>query len=70
MPKPISRKELVRRLKTLGFTGHFSGGRHEFMKRGKFRIVIPNPHEKDIGRSLLSQIIRDINIAPKEFENL
>ena len=70
MPRPISRKELVRKLKAIGFTGPFSGGKHEFMKRELFRIVVPNPHRGDIGRALLSQIIKDVNITPKEFENL
>jgi len=30
---PISRRELIKRLKTLGFTGPYSGGRHSFKAR-------------------------------------
>jgi len=70
MPKPVSRKELIRKLRKLGFAGPFSGGRHQFMERGKFRLAVPNPHGKDIGSSLLSRIIRDIRISTDEFEGL
>jgi hypothetical protein len=31
MPSHISRKELIRKFKTLGFSGPYSGGRHQFM---------------------------------------
>ena len=70
MPKPISRRELIKRLRTLGFVGPFSGGRHQFMEHKGFRLVIPNPHGKDIGSSLLSRIIRDVGISSKEWKNL
>ena len=35
MPRlaPVSRRELVERLQTLGFTGPYTGGNHEFMVR-------------------------------------
>ena len=70
MPKPVSRRELIRKLRQAGFNGPFSGGRHQFMERGRFRLILPNPHGKDIGASLLSRIARDIGISSKEFENL
>jgi predicted RNA binding protein YcfA (HicA-like mRNA interferase family) len=34
---PLSRKELIRRLKKLGFAGPYSGGNHEFMLRAELR---------------------------------
>jgi len=34
MPSSISRRELIKKLKALGFTGPFSGGKHQFMKKG------------------------------------
>lgn len=70
MPKPVSRRELIRKLKQFGFVGPCAGGRHQFMERRKMKIIIPNPHGKDIGSSLLSQIIRDVGISPGEFENV
>ncbi len=41
---PCSRAELVRKLKELGFEGPYPGGRHSYMKRGRYRQIIPNPH--------------------------
>ena len=40
---PVSRRELVRRLKVLGFEGPFPGGKHQWMRRGGLRLTIPNP---------------------------
>jgi len=44
MLKPLSRKELIRKFKVLGYSGPFSGGRHQFMIKGSHKIHIPNPH--------------------------
>jgi len=44
MPKSISWKKLVKKLKRLGFAGPHPGSRHLFMKKDDFRISIPNPH--------------------------
>jgi hypothetical protein len=41
----ISRKELIRKFKTLGYAGPFSGGRHQFMVKGRQKVRIPNPHQ-------------------------
>jgi len=40
------------------------------MERGKQRIAIPNPHGRDIGARLIAQIIREVRITVREFENL
>jgi len=70
MPKPVSRRELIRKLRKIEFVGPFQGGRHQFMKRHGKKMVIPNPHGRDLGSIILSQIIRELNISAKEFENL
>jgi len=46
MPRlgPIKRKDLIQRLRRLGFDGPFSGARHQFMVNGDITIRIPNPH--------------------------
>jgi predicted RNA binding protein YcfA (HicA-like mRNA interferase family) len=41
---PVSRRELVRKLKGLGFEGPFAGGKHQWMRRDGLRLTIPNPH--------------------------
>lgn len=70
MLKPINRNELIRKLKGAGFSGPFSGAKHQYMLKSKLKIFIPNPHGKDIGLKIIKRIIVDINIPNKEFEEL
>ncbi|HEX8673412.1 MAG TPA: type II toxin-antitoxin system HicA family toxin [Longimicrobium sp.] len=67
---PVSRKDLVRFLLRLGFDGPFSGGKHQFMIRGEVTVRIPNPHRGDIGRELLTRILRQAGIERDEWERL
>lgn len=67
---PISRKELIRRLKELGFAGPYSGGKHQFMIKGHQTLRLPNPHQADIGRELLARILRQGEIDKAEWEKL
>ena len=51
---PISRRDLVKKFRSLGFIGPYSGGRHQFMIKGALKIRVPNPHKSgDISDSLL-----------------
>jgi hypothetical protein len=52
--KPVSRCELVRKLKALGFEGPFPGGKHQWMRRGGLRLTIPIPTE---ARSILHSFV-------------
>jgi|tagenome__1003787_1003787.scaffolds.fasta_scaffold15885595_1 hypothetical protein len=45
MAKPISRKELIRRFRSLGFAGPVSGKQHQFVAKGDLKVRIPNPHK-------------------------
>jgi len=66
---PISRRDLVQKLKKLKFKGPYSGGRHQFMARGALKIRIPNPHKsQDITDSLLNEILRQAGISRSEFD--
>ena len=67
---PIKRKELIHYLRRLGFEGPFSGGRHQLMQRGDITLRIPNPHQDDIGRELLSRVLRQAGITGEEWEDL
>jgi predicted RNA binding protein YcfA (HicA-like mRNA interferase family) len=67
---PISRRELVRCFRQLGFEGPYSGGRHQLMVKGTITIRIPNPHQGDIGRELLARILRQAHISKEEWEKL
>ncbi len=57
MVAAISRKELIRKFRALGYSGPFSGGKHQFMVKGRQKIRIPNPLMSDIGVNLLREIL-------------
>ena len=63
MAKPITRKELIRRFRNLGFTGPISGSRHQFVQKGELKVRIPNPHKGgSIDWSLLKEILRQAGV--------
>jgi len=72
MPRlgPIKRKELIRFLRILGFEGPYSGGRHQFMIKGEITLRIPNPHQSDIGKELLTRILKQAKIDRETWEKL
>ena len=65
---PVRRAELVRALRSLGFDGPFSGGKHQFMVRGTVSLRIPNPHQADVGRDLLARILRQAGVDRDAWE--
>ena len=67
---PVKRRDLIGYFKVLGFDGPYSGGKHQFMVRGQTTIRIPNPHEGDIGRDLLSRILKQSQVTREEWERL
>lgn len=67
---PIKRKELIHYLRQLGFSGPYSGGKHQFMRKGQLRVRIPNPHKRDIGTNLLMRILREAEIDREQWEKL
>jgi predicted RNA binding protein YcfA (HicA-like mRNA interferase family) len=67
----VSRKNLVRKFRSLGFTGPYSGGKHQFMVRGDLKIRVPNPHGSgEINESLLREILRQAGISKKEWDDV
>jgi len=72
MPRlgPITRRDLIRHLRQLGFDGPYSGGRHQFMVKGDITLSIPNPHHADIGREFLARILRQAGIDKAVWEKL
>lgn len=68
MPKPVSWRELVRRLRELGFTGPEWGGKHPFMAKGQLKLRIPNDHKDDVGPALLKEILRQAGIDAHDWE--
>lgn len=60
---PVSRRELIARLKRFGFEGPYAGGSREFMLGGVRRLILPNPHRAEIGADLLARILRQAGIT-------
>ena len=72
MPRlgPVKRQDLIRYLKQLGFEGSYSGGKHQFMIRGRRTLSLPNPHRGEIGIGFLTRILRQAGIEKQEWEEL
>jgi len=66
---PIKRNNLIHYLRKLGFDGPYSGGNHQFMRKGSL-LRIPNPHQGDISASLLKEILGQGAIDLEERERL
>jgi predicted RNA binding protein YcfA (HicA-like mRNA interferase family) len=66
----IKRKDLIYYLRELGFTGPYSGGKHQYMLKDELRLTIPNPHKSDIGKSLLGRILEQGEIDLADWEQL
>ena len=72
MPRfgPISRRNLIRNLRALGFGDPEPRGSHEIMQRGDEWGAIPNPHLGDISKGLLSRILRQAGVSREEWEKV
>ena len=64
---PVSRQELIRRLRSLGWSGPFSGAKHQHMVKGNVQLTIPNPHGKAIGVGLLKMLLNEAGISRDEW---
>ncbi len=65
---PVSRRELVQKMKRLGFDGPLAGGKHQFMHRGKLKVAIPNEHRGDLSDPLLARILQRAGITASEWD--
>ena len=64
---PMSWREVVERMRQLGFEGPYAGGRHPQMRRGDVTVIIPNPHEDEIGVGFLTRLLRQAGISRGEW---
>ncbi len=67
---PITRTDLVRSLREIGYLGPYTRGRRQYMVKGQLKLAIPNPHHGDIGRDLLARVLRQAGITRDEWERL
>jgi predicted RNA binding protein YcfA (HicA-like mRNA interferase family) len=74
MPKlsPLKSREVIRKLRKLGFEGPYSGGRHVRMVHRVSGQIVPIPmHQgKDIGVGLIHAILRQFGTTPEEWNKL
>ncbi len=73
MPRltPLSAREVIRKLRALGFEGPYAGGRHSRMVHPLTQTVIPSSiHRKDMGVGLIREIIRQAGTTPDEWLEL
>jgi hypothetical protein len=68
--RAINRRDLIKNFKRLGFTGPYSGKRHQFMQRDSLKVYIPNPHEGNISVPLLLKLLKQADISKEEWESL
>jgi len=54
---PCKRREFIRRLRTLGFDGPFSGARHQFLVYKMNRLTIPSNDEYSVPQ--LNMMLRE-----------
>ena len=65
---PISRRELIRRLKKLDSEGPFPGSKHEVMARGDDSVIISNSHRGEaISVDLLKKVLKQAGISRDEW---
>ena len=62
---PVKRRELIRRLRRLGWEGPFPGGDHFHMKKDGRPVPIPNVQEIDTG--LLRRILNQTETSREEW---
>ena len=67
---PISRRDLIRCLRDLGFDGPYGGGKHQYMVKYQLKLALPNPHQGEITRELLIRILRQAGIEKSDWEKL
>lgn len=60
---PVTRRELVKRLRAFDWEGPFPGAKHAHMVKGKVQLTIPNPHGGVIGVELLKTILEEAGIS-------
>ena len=67
---PVTRTDLIRRLRALGWAGPYSGSKHQHMVKGSVQLTIPNPHgKKEVGVNRLKILMNEAGISRDEWLN-
>ena len=70
MPKPIKRRELIRRLRLFGWEGEYQEGKHPFLVKSGVRVTIPNPHRGDLDWTIVKRILKQAGVDLDEWERM
>lgn len=65
--RAISRFDLIKRLRKLGWEGPRAGTNHGYMVKGTHKLRVPNPHSKDISVGLLKKVLSQADISRDEW---
>ncbi len=65
--KPVAPKKIVSILIELGYTPIRQKGSHLILQNGEGKLSVVPLHQKDIGVSLLREIIHELGITREEF---
>jgi hypothetical protein len=67
---PIHRRDLIRKMRNLGWDGPWSGTKHQVMFKGPRQIPIPNPHgHGEISVSKLRELLREMDVTPQQWHD-
>ena len=66
---PVTRTNLIKRMRKLGWEGPISGTKHDFMVKGRHKVRIPNPHRGEIGVDLLDTVLKQAGISREEWHS-
>lgn len=64
---PVSRDDLIKKLRIFGFEGPCIGGKHQYMVKNNLRLTIPNPHKEEISVDLLARILKQAEVSREEW---
>lgn len=74
MPRltPLKIREVIEKLRALGYEGPFAGGRHSRMVHPQTGKIIPIPIHggKDVSVGLIRVLIRELGITPQKWIDL
>ncbi len=66
----MSRGDLIRSLRKLGFEGPYRGINHEYLLRGDTTLRVPDIRRDDICGDLLIRLLRQAGVSREEWRNL
>ena len=62
--KPIRRRELIGKLRRLGFEAREAGGRHFFMRYGSYTLTLPS--NKEYSGDQIKTLLREVQSGTRK----